>query len=203
LQTGGAARLDPWNEQLVELGLEIVARRQQAAISLRVEVARLYPTLSGRGEVDIEIAYRSGLGEHPTAAAFHEALRARRPEELRRGQTLVGPHRDDLSIALNGRELRMFGSRGQQRLTALILRLAEVRPVEGAVGSAPILLLDDPLSELDPEVQDRLLDHLASGGQVFLTTADALSTTFGRARWWHVRGGTVEDSDRALLKGAA
>ena len=201
LQTGGGGRLDPWNDQLVELGLEIVERRRLAAISLGAEVARLYPVLSGQGQ--IELGYRSGLGEQPTAAEFHEALRARRMEELRRGQTLVGPHRDDLSITLNGRDLRTFGSRGQQRLTALILRLAEVRPVEDAVGSTPILLLDDPLSELDPVVQDHLLEHLARGGQVFLTTADAVLPEVGRAQWWHVHGGSVQVGEHALLRGAA
>jgi DNA replication and repair protein RecF len=201
LQTGAAGRLDPWNEQLVALGLEIIARRRQAAAALCAEVARLYPVLSGCG--DIAIGYRSGMGERPTAAEFHEALRARRGEELRRGQTLVGPHRDDVSIELNGRDLRTFGSRGQQRLTTLILRLAEVRPVEEAVGSTPVLLMDDPLSELDPAVQDRLLEHLACSGQVFITTADAVLPEVDGARWWHIRGGAVEDGERLLLQGAA
>ena len=63
---------------------------------------------------------------------------------------MVGPHRDDLLIEVDGRDLRLYGSRGQQRLMALALRLAEAGPVARAVGSAPVLLLDDALSELDP-----------------------------------------------------
>ena len=81
------------------------------------------------------------------------ALERARPVELRRGQTLVGPHRDDLAIELDGVDARAFGSRGQQRLLALALRLAEVLPVTEAAGTAPVLLLDDALSELDPDVR--------------------------------------------------
>ena len=74
---------------------------------------------------------------------------------MRRGQTVVGPHRDDLLIELDGARCADYGSRGQQRLMALALRLAEVLPVARAVGSAPVLLLDDALSELDPQVREQ------------------------------------------------
>ena len=197
----GSGSLDPWNEQLVELGIEMVSRRRHGALALSAEVARLYPVLGGSGE--IEIAYRSGLGDTATAASFHEALRARLGEEIRRAQTLVGPHRDDLRVAVNGRDLRVFGSRGQQRLMALTLRLAEAAPVEEAVGTAPVLLLDDALSELDPSVQGRVLDHISRVGQVFLTTAEASLPEAGRAHWWEVRAGAVKDTSLATLRGAA
>ncbi|MGH7419305.1 MAG: hypothetical protein ACREKB_16150, partial [Candidatus Rokuibacteriota bacterium] len=83
--------------------------------------------------VDEALAASAGEGE------FLAALEARFPEEIRRGQTLVGPHRDDLLIEVDGRDLRLYGSRGQQRLMALTLRLAEAGPVTRAVGSAPVL----------------------------------------------------------------
>ena len=198
---GGQGRLEPWNEQIVDLGMEIISRRRQGVVSLSSEAERLYPALGGRGSIVIE--YRSALGDVPTAASFHERLLARFPEEIRRGQTLVGPHRDDLLVALQGRDLRTFGSRGQQRLMALTLRLAEAAPVEKAVGSAPVILLDDALSELDPGVQGRVLSHVARVGQVFLTTADAPLTDGADAHWWEVRDGEVRDASYAALRGAA
>jgi DNA replication and repair protein RecF len=202
LQIGGGTRaLEPWSDQLVQLGLEIVSRRRQGVVALGAEVECLWPALGGWGSLALE--YRSALGEESTVASFHDLLSARLPEEIRRGSTLVGPHRDDLLVELQGRDLRTFGSRGQQRLMALTLRLAEAGPVEQAVGSSPIILLDDALSELDPDVQGRVLRHVSRVGQVFLTTADAPLTDAGEARWWDVRAGEVRDSSCAALRGAA
>ncbi len=194
-------RIAPWNEQLVRVGLELLSRRRTAAASLGAEAARLYPQLAGEGQVRLE--YRCALGPNPTEANFVEALEGRLADEQRRGQTLSGPHRDDLLIEVDGRDLRTFGSRGQQRLMALALRLAEAGPVAEAVGSNPVLLLDDALSELDPAVQRRVLEHIAGAGQVFLTTADAALPDVGTAAWWEVRGGQVTDMTPAATRGAA
>jgi DNA replication and repair protein RecF len=86
---------------------------------------------------------------------------------------------------------------------ALTLRLAEVGPVERAVGSAPVLLLDDALSELDPHVQARVLEHISTAGQVFLTTADATLPEVRRVTWWDVREGRVTDPILSTVRGAA
>src|SRR5262249_13207350 len=120
-------RLEPWNEQIVRVGCELLRRRQAAVTAVQQEVARLYPALAGGGAVVLR--YRGTLGDHATEADFEVALERRFPEEIRRGTTVVGPHRDDLAIELDGRDLRSFGSRGQQRLMALALRLAEKDPV--------------------------------------------------------------------------
>ena len=88
-------------------------------------------------------------------------------------------------------------------MMALTLRLAEAAPVEEAVGSAPVILLDDALSELDPGVQRLVLSHVSRVGQVFLTTADALLTDAAEAHWWEVRDGEVRDASYAALRGAA
>ena len=98
--------------------------------------------------------------------------------------------------------MRLYGSRGQQRLLALALRLAEARPVAAAVGSEPILLLDDALSELDPAAQRRVLEHLEDAGQVFLATAEEPGHV-RRAAWWLVRDGQVEDLAVEAVSGAA
>jgi DNA replication and repair protein RecF len=193
--------LAPWNEQLARVGLELVGRRRAAVEALEVEARQLYPMLAGAGEV--ELRYCAALGPAASEADFVAALEARFAEEARRGLTLVGPHRDDLTIEVDGRDLRLFGSRGQQRLMALTLRLAEAGPVARAVGSAPVLLLDDALSELDPQVAARVLEHVAATGQVFLTTAEAALPETRRATWWDVRGGRVTDSRLSTVRGAA
>jgi len=180
--TGSAIRsaLAPWSEQLARVGLEIVGRRRTALEALQEEARTLYPTLAGTGEVSLR--YCGGLPDEAGEADVVAALEARLAEEVRRGQTVVGPHRDDLLIEVDGRDLRLYGSRGQQRLMALALRLAEAGPVARAVGSAPVLLLDDALSELDPVVRDSVLREIQSAEQVFLTSPEPLAVA-GAARW--------------------
>ena len=184
LKRGEADRRAPWDEALAGVGVELLKRRRTAAGALQTELARIYPMLAGHGgrgsgamspkgeePVKVEIRYRSTLGEATEPAEFVAALERRRGEELRRKQTMVGPHRDDLVIELDGIDARVFASRGQQRLLALALRLAEVLPVTEATGTPPVLLLDDALSELDPHVQASVLREVRSLAQVFLTTA--------------------------------
>lgn len=187
LQARQADRLAPWDEQLMTVGSELLARRRAAAAALQTELARIYPALAGEpGKV--EIRYRASVeGSEP--GAFAAALERARREELRRGQTLVGPHRDDLLIELDGIDVRVFGSRGQQRLLALALRLAEVLPVGEATGTPPVLLLDDALSELDPRVQANVLREIRTADQVFLTTADPAFPATEAARWVVEEGG--------------
>jgi DNA replication and repair protein RecF len=183
-----ASRLQPWNEQLATVGMELVGRRRKAVAALQTELARVYAALSG-ARIKVEIRYRTSLGEATEPAALLTALEHRQREEVRRGLTLVGPHRDDLAIELDGVDARAFGSRGQQRLVALALRLAEVMPVTDAAGSAPVLLLDDALSELDATVRSHVLREVQSAEQVFLTMPDTLAVE--GAAVFQVSGGSV------------
>lgn len=189
LPEGGLVpRLGPWDEQLAATGMELIDRRRRAVAALQTEIARVYPALSGTRQ-KVEIRYRASLGEAGEPAEFLAALGRARRQELRRGQTLVGPHRDDLAIEQDGVDARVFGSRGQQRLLALALRLAEVLPVTEAAGTAPVLLLDDALSELDPGVREQVLREIRTAEQVFLTTPDPLRVD--GAAVFHVKGGGV------------
>jgi DNA replication and repair protein RecF len=183
-------QLEPWDEQLATTGAELIARRRKAAAILQTELGRVFPALSGQRD-KVEIRYRTALGEATDTADLLAALRRARREELRRGVTLVGPHRDDLAIEIDGVDARAFGSRGQQRLIALALRLAEVLPVTEAVGTAPILLLDDALSELDARTRENVLREIQGAEQVFLTSPEALPDV--GAVCWTVRGGAVEE----------
>jgi DNA replication and repair protein RecF len=182
-----AARLAPWDEQFASVAMELIDRRRRATAALQTEVARIYPSLAGTRH-KVEVRYRCSIGEAAEAATLMTALEAGRRQELRRGQTLVGPHRDDLVLELDGMDARVFGSRGQQRLLALALRLAEVLPIREAVGTAPVLLLDDALSELDPGVRDNVLREIAGAEQVFLTSPEPL-TAAGAS--WQVAEGAV------------
>jgi DNA replication and repair protein RecF len=188
-------RLAPWDEQVAAVGMELVDRRRRAVAALQTELARVYSSLVGTGRLasgesgKVQVAYRSAVGEATEPAALVAALEKARAIELRRGQTLVGPHRDDLAIELDGVDARAFGSRGQQRVLALALRLAEVLPVSEAAGTAPVLLLDDALSELDPGVRDNVLREIRIAEQVFLTSPEPLAVS-GAARWT-VEGGGI------------
>jgi DNA replication and repair protein RecF len=178
---GGESRLAPWDEQLATTGMELIDRRRRAVAALSTELARVYPALAGARR-KVQVAYRTSLGEATEPAALLAALERRRADELRRGLTLAGPHRDDLAIELDGTDVRAFGSRGEQRLLALALRLAEVLPVTEAAGTPPVLLLDDALSELDAVVGANVLREIQSAEQVFLTSPDPRAVN-GAARW--------------------
>ena len=183
-----ADRLAPWDEQVAAVGMELIDRRRRAVAILQTELARVYPAISGEAP-KVEVGYRCVVGQATEPAALVAALERARPVEMRRGQTLIGPHRDDLTIELDGVDARAFGSRGQQRLLALALRVAEVLPVSEAAGTAPVLLLDDALSELDPGVRDNVLREIQTAEQVFLTSPEPLSLS-GAARWV-VEGGGI------------
>ncbi|MEX2145974.1 MAG: DNA replication and repair protein RecF [Candidatus Rokuibacteriota bacterium] len=185
-ETDGA--LAPWNEQLAAAGMELIDRRRRAVAALQTELARVYPALAGARH-KVEIGYRTALGEATEAAALLAALERLRPQERRRGLTLAGPHRDDLAVELDGVDARAFGSRGQQRLLALALRLSEVLPVTEAAGTPPVLLLDDALSELDPGVRDNVLREIQAAEQVFLTSPDPLDVS--GARRFIIEGGGI------------
>jgi DNA replication and repair protein RecF len=188
-----AAQLAPWDEQFATVGMELIDRRRRAAAALQTEIARVYPSLAGdrrvlSGEPEkVEIRYRATVGDATGPQALVAALESSRAAEARRGQTIVGPHRDDLAIELGGVDARAFGSRGQQRLLALALRLAEILPITEAAGTAPILLLDDVFSELDPDVRQNVMREIHGAEQVFLTTADVLEVQ-DAARWIVTKG---------------
>ena len=107
------------------------------------------------------------------ARGYAESLQATRRDEVRRGATLVGPHRDDLGFTIDGVDLSAYGSRGEQRLAVVALKLAEVDLMTEDAGEPPVLLLDDVLSELDSGHRDQLVTALADlDGQLLVTATD-------------------------------
>ncbi|HHX36517.1 MAG TPA: hypothetical protein GX717_00875 [Clostridiaceae bacterium] len=103
---------------------------------------------------------------------FIQRLRRSRRDDIRRGNTCIGPHRDDIDISFNGMPLKLYGSQGQQRTAVLALKMAELRLIEKATYQKPVLLLDDVMSELDFSRRELLVDHMQDG-QVLLTCTEA------------------------------
>jgi DNA replication and repair protein RecF len=162
--------LEPWTQRIVELGTGLVAARRELT------------GLLSRAFAEIALELRLGVGElryvgdDPTPAE----LESRLEQDLARGSTGLGPHLHDFAVSADGRDLRSFGSQGEQRLAVLSLLLAEAELVADRDEPSPLLLLDDVLSELDPERRLILAGRLRRvGGQAFLTatTAEALPVT--------------------------
>ncbi|MEJ5198721.1 MAG: DNA replication and repair protein RecF, partial [Anaerolineae bacterium] len=125
---------------------------------------------------------------------FLERLRQTRPRDIAAGASLVGPHRDDIVFTVDGRDLRAFGSRGQQRTAALALKLAELQMMRDETGESPLLLLDDVMSELDAARRRALLDALRGAEQAVITTTDWSDFTadlLAQARCLTVEQGTL------------
>lgn len=120
-------------------------------------------------ELEQTITPKLSAAAERMAHAFHTHLKKVHTEELRRGATLGGPQRDDILILINGKDARLYGSQGQQRTAALAIKLAEFRLIEDYVGEAPVLLLDDVMSDLDDNRSSRLLSWTSGRCQIFLT----------------------------------
>jgi len=165
----GAAALDAWDTALATHGVALIADRRAAVELLRGPLAAHAQQLSLDGAPAVE--YRPSSEASATDELVAE-LATRRDTDVRRGVSGHGPHRDVVALLRGGRDLRPYGSQGQQRLAVLSLLLAEREVLEQARGAPPLLLLDDVLSELDAERRERLLELLRSAGQSVITTTD-------------------------------
>jgi len=158
--------LSVWDAKLIETGEALAQARDDLVTELGPALNLAYEQVAGRS-VPVTTTYDAPWREQGLAAA----LEAARRDELRRGVSLVGPHRDDLVLHLDGMPSRTHASQGEQRSLALALRLAAHRVVTDATGSSPILLLDDVFSELDPDRSAALLAHLPPGQTVLSSAA--------------------------------
>ena len=132
----------------------------------------MYREISGREQETFQIQYRSYLkSDRDGSPSLKEALRDCREEDMKNGTTSVGPHRDDLSLMLNSRNMKNYASQGQMRTGALSLKLAQLKVIQKVTGENPVLLLDDVMSELDPERRSNLL-HILQDTQTFITCTD-------------------------------
>ena len=185
--------LDIWDAQMVGYGKKIIDKREEFVEELNEIAKGLHKGLTG-GLEDLEILYEPNV----TAGEFEQKLVLNRDRDLRMKLTSVGPHRDDFCVKVNGIDIRKYGSQGQQRTTALSLKLAEIHIIKEETGEDPILLLDDVMSELDFERQEFLVKTL-SDVQLFITTTeipDILFQKFPHYRVYQVESGKISASSK-------
>jgi len=181
-----------WDEQLVALGAYLIAARVRTGARLGRLISEQHARLTG-GADHLVVSYSPSLqgseawwdtvihdatdsidAAQRVGEAFERQLQRAREQELARGATIIGPHRDDLDIRLGGFELARFGSRGQQRLAVVAIKLAEIDVIAEISGLRPIFLVDDVLSELDERNRRTLLESVAgAGSQLIVTSTDA------------------------------
>ena len=181
--------LDVIDEQLIQYGTALIRSRRVFTDQLQEIIGGIHSSLSGRKE-DLTVTYEPNAEE----TEFGQKLQENREKDLRMKQTMTGPHRDDLGFAVHGVDLRKYGSQGQQRTTALSLKLAEIEIVKQSVKDTPVLLLDDVLSELDGSRQRYLLENIHDIQTMITCTGvdDFVENNFQIDRLFQVVEGTVE-----------
>ena len=190
LRTGDLTCLDVWDEQLARHGAQIMRARIAFTEKLAAIAREVHKSISG-GEA-LEIEYRPGAKAEPDAEALLRLLRAARDVDQRRMTTSVGPHRDDLQFLISGADARAYGSQGQQRTLALSLKLSELEVMKGEMGEYPVLMLDDVMSELDPDRRRLLLERL-NGVQTIIASTDPTDLAGARVDLLvRVSGGKLE-----------
>jgi DNA replication and repair protein RecF len=215
---GDVAQLDAWDDKLVESGAHIIHQRIRAVQEIEKLAARAHSELTHHAEI-LRMNYlpaydplprpngqismpldapadRSKLTLKDIQQGFLQRLKTVRNEEIGRGLTTVGPHRDELRFLANGIDLGNYGSRGQTRTALLALKLAEVEWMKKKTGQWPVLLLDEVLAELDIQRRADLLAYIEKSEQTLLTTTDLNLFTpsfLEKGRVWQVREGKVSD----------
>jgi DNA replication and repair protein RecF len=215
--TGNSKQLEIWDETLVRLGSQIILGRIQAIQEIERFASRIHYELT-RGSEALRLAYepaydplpkpemqmglkldtpidRSALGLDEIQKGFLARLKQIRSEEIARGVTTIGPHRDDLRFIINKADVGDYGSRGQLRTTLLALKLAEVEWMRERTGECPVILLDEVMAELDTQRRADLLNYIGKDEQILFTTTDTNLFTpqfVEQAEIWNVRGGVIE-----------
>ncbi len=196
--------LGEWNRQVVGYGSRILSARARFFSEISPILSRIHAKLSGL-ETPFSIEYLPGLSvlknnPHPGggfSTPFNASIERDHADDMRRGITSSGPHRDDMTFRLGDMDLRRYGSQGQQRLAVLALKVALAHWVRESTGEPPILLLDDALSELDATRRALLLEEARSFPQSVVTATDATFLS-GAAALYTVREGRIIEVEREI-----
>jgi len=221
---GDASQLDYWDDQMATFGAQLIHARIRAVQELERLAARTHRELTHANEV-LRLSYqpaydplpqapgqfalsldaavdRTGFSQEQIRKGFLDCLQKLRLQEIARGITTIGPHRDELRFLANGIDLGTYGSRGQARSAILALKIAEVAWMHTKSGHWPILLLDEVLAELDTQRRYDLLERLNQSEQVLLSTTDLdlFAPEFvQKANIWRMKGGRVEKNSPSKL----
>ena len=178
---GNQQQLEPWNKEFIVLATAIAKKRQLALEKLQAIAGEIYASITGNKEtLTIKYELKANNGEllYPESdfsaweMFYTNKLKERERIDILRGNTGIGPHRDDIVLLLNGMSLKSFGSQGQQRSGALALKLSQLEYVRREIGEFPVLLLDDVMSELDNSRRAQLLLFIDGRVQTFITVND-------------------------------
>ncbi|MBL8131819.1 MAG: DNA replication/repair protein RecF [Anaerolineae bacterium] len=219
ISEGGASarELDFWDEKLIAAGSVIIAGRQRFLRELEYEAQKAHhdltgrretltlryqpsflPTVSGGGQMSFDalgLDLHRELTPEQIAPQFADRLKVDRQEEIFRGMTQSGPHRDELRLLINERDVGQYGSRGQSRTTVLAFKLAELVWMRERIGEWPLLLLDEVAAELDARRRAYLLERIDGATQTLMTTTemDIFTPDFlERAAIWRVSDGQID-----------
>ncbi len=209
-------QLSFWDEQLTGLAANTIRARALAMRELETLAAPIHSELT-RGKESLRLLYQpafkptgradgqlglpmptttdwAGVNRDVIRNDLLQALAESRAEEIARGMTTLGPHRDDISFLANGLDLRLYGSRGQNRTAMLAVKLAEVEWMRQRTGEHPVLLLDEVLAELDVERRQDLIRRVEAAHQAILTAADLAmfpDSGGGQTTIWHIHAGSL------------
>ncbi len=212
----GESELVYWDEQLSRAAGVLIAGRQRFVRELELLARRIHRDISG-GLEDLQLVYQASF--EPTAAGdgqqsfgvlgldlhrqldaqeigsqYCEKLTTMRSDEIRRGITLSGPQRDEIRFMVNGRDLGLYGSRGQARTGVMAIKLAELEWMHNTLEEWPVLLLDEVVAELDAERRSYLLERVQQANQVLLTTTELATLTpsfVANSEIWHIADGQI------------
>ena len=195
---GAIDQLSIWDEQIAILAAAVTAKRLEALKKLNMLANLMHRKLTNGKEM-LAVFYSLQKSEsclpqtaEGLSAWYKEKLALNRQQDIARGSTSIGPHRDDLIFEVNGQDLRSYGSQGQQRTGALALKLAELEFIKSETGEYPILLLDDVMSELDASRREQLFSFIKNKIQTFITATDATTFPTGfSGQKFTVRNGTI------------
>ena len=197
--SGPPSGLEAWDAELVEAGGTLMMARAEALDRVGPVADEEFQGLTGYG---LGVRYSPSVepgtwAQEAVTSAFRERLAARRVDELVRRVTLVGPHRDELTLEVRELTARSFASHGEAWAAAVALRLGQARAIDAELGEPPVLLLDDPFPGLDPARQRRLTGRVAGRGQTVLSVADEAHVPDAAVAVWEVSGGRVSPREAA------
>ncbi len=173
------AELEAWTEKLETSGSEIIRHRLNFIENFNNYILESYKIIMGTDEVPgISYSFLESSEKTDIQQIFKELLAERREEEIRRASNLVGPHRDDYILEINGINLRTYGSQGQHKTFQVVLRFAEFFYLKEVSGKTPLFLLDDVFGELDTSRSVKISEYLRDVGQAFITLTDFSNLSF-------------------------
>ena len=203
----GSGMLDVFEQAMASPAAIIVAARKKVIAMLSGLAADTYRGISGKNDEEFQASYHSAFKDSDNVEEdFIRIMKENREEDLRLGVTSAGPHRDDLNLSLNKKNMKVYASQGQIRTAALSLKLSQMKALRAMSGEAPVLLLDDVMSELDKDRRMRLVKEI-SDYQTFITCTDESDLELeGDRRVYHVSNpagiAILEETNKGTVKEA-